>query len=64
MNRIAARVSRLERLREEQARKPGRPRWWELPDDRWHLGAVGISHEDALAELGAAPDDEGEDAAA
>ena len=62
MNRIAARVSRLEDYRgAEQARKPGQPWWWELPEDQWHVGAVGLSHEDALAELDAAPDaaDEG-----
>ena len=63
MNRIAARVLRLERLQEQRARKPGQP-WWELPGAYWHLGAVGISHEDALAELDAAPDDGGEDGAA
>ena len=60
MNRIAARVSRLEHLQEEQACKPGQPWWWELPDDQWHLGAVGLSPEAALAEFEAAPDAAGE----
>ena len=63
MSRSAARVSRLEHAQEEhaqeeeQARKPGRPGWWELPEDRWHLGTVGFSHEEALAELDATEPD-------
>ncbi len=64
MSRIAARVSRLEHVQEEeQARKPGRPWWWELPEDRWHRGAIGLSHEEALAELDATePDADAEEA--
>ena len=42
-------MSRIERLEEQQARKPGRPFRWELPEDQRHLGAIGISHEDAIA---------------
>ncbi len=64
MSRIAARVSRLEHVQEEeQARNPGQLWWWELQKDRWHLGAVGLSHEEALAELDATePDADAEEA--
>jgi hypothetical protein len=62
VTRLASWVSRLEHLQEadERVRKPDRPWWWELPDDEWHLGAVGFSHEDALAELDALEAEEGE----
>ena len=61
MNRLAARVSRREQARraEDQARRADRPWWWELPPDEWHTGRVGLSHEEALAELDVAPDAEG-----
>ena len=62
MSRVGARVSRLERAKRAQERTPEarQPWWWELPADLWHLGAVGISHECALAELEAARDAKGE----
>ena len=60
MNRIAARISRLEHLLERHAREPGQLWWWELPDDQWHLGAIGLTHEEALALLDTEPDAEGE----
>ncbi len=53
MNTLNRLVSRLERLEEQQARKPGQPWWWELPEDQWHLGAVGLTHEEALPLLDA-----------
>ena len=55
MNTLHRRIARLEH-QGEQGREPGQPWWWELPEDRWHLGAVGLSHEDALAELDAEED--------
>ena len=55
--RLAARVGRLE---EQQARKPGQRWWWELPEDQWHLGAVCLSHEEALDLLDAEPGAEAE----
>ena len=42
-------ASRVERLEERQARKPGLPLWWELPEGQWHLGAAGVTHD---AEIG------------
>ena len=62
MNRITARVRGLEQARraEDQARHADRPWWWELPSEEWHTGRVGLSHEEALAELDVAPDAEGE----
>jgi hypothetical protein len=53
MNTLNRLVSRLERLEGQQARKLGQPWWWELPEDQWHLGAVGLTHEEALALLDA-----------
>ena len=61
MSTLHRRMIRLEQLQSEQARKPGQPWWWELPEDQWHLGAVGLSHEEALAELDAAPDADAEE---
>ena len=46
--RLGARVARLE---ERRASRPSGPFWWELPDGEWHLGRMGMCHEDALAEL-------------
>lgn len=50
MTRLVSRISHLERTKEEAERvgNSGGPWWWELPDDEWHLGAVGLSHEEAL----------------
>lgn len=48
-------VCRVERLEQQQARRPGQHWWWELPEDQWHLGAVGLSHEEALDLLDAEP---------
>ncbi len=59
MNRLAERVSRLEDLQGQQARKPDQPFWWELPEEQWHLGAVGLSHEEASALLDAEGEAEG-----
>ncbi len=61
MNRITARVRGLEQARhtEGQSQRADRPWWWDLPPDEWHTGRVGISHEDAIAELDAAPKAEG-----
>ncbi len=56
MNTLHCRIARLEHLQGEQGREPGQPWWWELPEDQWHLGAIGISHEDAIA----LPDAEGD----
>ncbi len=66
MNRSAARVRGLEQARraEDQARRADRPWWWELPAEEWRTGRVGLSHEDALAQLDAAPDADGEAGAA
>ena len=60
MSTLHRRVIRLEQLQSEQARKPGQPWWWELQEDQWQLGAVGLSHEEALAELDAIRDADGE----
>jgi hypothetical protein len=57
-SRLAARVGRLE---EQQARKPGQRWWWELPEGQWRLGAIGLTHEEALDLLDAGPVAEGED---
>jgi hypothetical protein len=54
---LAARVGRLE---EQQARKPGQRWWWELPEDQWRLGAIGLTHEEALGLLDAEPGAEAE----
>jgi hypothetical protein len=62
MNTLNRLVSRLERLEEQQARKPGQPWWWELPEDQWHLGAVGLTHEQALALLDADAENGGDPA--
>ncbi len=62
MNTLNRLVSRLERLEEQQARKPGQPWWWELPEDQWHLGAVGLTHEEALALLDADAENGGDPA--
>ena len=60
MSRIAAWVVCLERLREQRARKPERPWWWELQHGGWHFGAVGLSHKDALADVDTMREAEGE----
>ncbi len=62
MNTLNRLVSRLERLEEQQARKPGQLWWWELPEDQWHLGAVGLTHEQALALLDADAENGGDPA--
>ncbi len=62
MNTLNRLVSRLERLEEQQARKPGQPWWWDLPEDQWHLGAVGLTHEQALALLDADAENGGDPA--
>jgi hypothetical protein len=54
-------ASLVERSEEQQARKPGQPFWWELPEDQWHPGAVGLSHEEALDLLNAEAEAEAED---
>jgi hypothetical protein len=64
MNRLAEWVSRLEDPQERQARKLGQPFWWELPEEQWHLGAVGPTHEEALDLLDAKAEAEAEDGGA
>ncbi len=61
---LSRRVSRLESLQGEQAREPGQPFWWELPEDQWHLGAVALGHEEALDLLNAEGEGETEGDAA
>ncbi len=56
---LSRRVSRLESLQGEQAREPGQPFWWELPEDQWRLGAVALGHEEALDLLNAEDGAEG-----
>ena len=66
MNRVTTQVRGLEQARraEDQAQRAGRPWRWELPPEEWRTGRVGLSHEDALAELDAAPDAGGKGGAA
>ncbi len=54
-------ASRVERLEERQAGKQRQRWWWELPDGQWHLGTVGLNHEEALDLLDAEPDADGGD---